>query len=48
MRSDWMGVEYRIAFRLDAKGEVAAVAIPFEPSVPDIVFARSPASPAGR
>ncbi len=48
MRSDWMGVEYRVAFRLDGAGSVAAVEIPFEASVKDIVFSRKPAAPAGR
>ncbi len=48
MRSDWMGVEHRIAFTLDDQGDVAAMEIPFEPSVKDIVFARKPAPPANR
>lgn len=46
MRSDWMGVEYRVAFSLDDKGDIAALEIPFEPSVKDIVFVRKPAPPA--
>jgi len=40
MKNDWMDVEYRISFIIDVKGDIAAMTVPFEPSVGAIVFSR--------
>ncbi|MDD8025009.1 MAG: serine hydrolase [Acidobacteriota bacterium] len=44
MSNDWMGADYKVVFSLDSKGDVAALEIPFEPSVKDIVFVRKAAA----
>ncbi|MBM3312917.1 MAG: serine hydrolase, partial [Candidatus Aminicenantes bacterium] len=40
MKNDWMGVEYRANFVVNLKGDIAALAVPFEPSVEPILFAK--------
>ena len=40
MRNDWMDAEYKVTFATDPKGAVGSLAVPFETSVKDIVFAR--------
>jgi CubicO group peptidase (beta-lactamase class C family) len=37
-----MPLKFRVTFRTDASGAVGSLAIPFEPTVKDIVFARQP------
>ncbi len=39
------GQTLRASFRTDEDGSIGAVAIPVEPEVDDIVFARAPAEP---
>jgi CubicO group peptidase (beta-lactamase class C family) len=41
-RNDWMDAEYLVPFATDAKGRIASLSIPLEPSVADIVFRRRP------
>jgi CubicO group peptidase (beta-lactamase class C family) len=42
MKNDWMDASYKVTFGMDAKGNIAALSVPFEPAVKDIVFARKP------
>lgn len=44
MRNDWMDAEYKVTFGMDAKGTIASLSVPFEPTVKDIVFVRKPAA----
>jgi CubicO group peptidase (beta-lactamase class C family) len=41
-RNDWMDAEYIVSFATDAKGRIASLSIPLEPSVADIVFRLKP------
>jgi CubicO group peptidase (beta-lactamase class C family) len=41
-RNDWMDAEYIVSFATDAKGRIASLSIPLEPSVVDIVFRLKP------
>lgn len=45
-RNDWMDAEYLVSFATDAKGRIASLSIPLEPSVADIVFQLKPVPPA--
>lgn len=45
LRNDWMGAEYKATFETDLKGNIAALTVPFEPSVKEIVFAKKPPRP---
>jgi len=40
MRNEWMDAEYKVTFTTDPKGVVGSLAVPFETSVRDIIFAR--------
>ena len=40
MKNDWMDVEYKVSFVADLKGEVSALAVPFESSVEAVVFVK--------
>jgi CubicO group peptidase (beta-lactamase class C family) len=40
MRNEWMDTEYKVTFATDPKGGVGSLAVPFEPTVKDIVFTR--------
>jgi hypothetical protein len=40
MRNDWMDIEYKVSSIIDLKGDIASLAVPFEPSLKDIVFVK--------
>lgn len=40
MKNDFMGADYKVVFELDIAGNVCSLKVPFEPSVPAIVFVR--------
>ena len=42
MKNDWMDAAYKVTFGIDAKGGIASLSVPFEPTVKDIVFVRKP------
>ena len=42
MKNDWMDASYKVTFGMDAKGNIATLGVPFEPTVKDIVFVRKP------
>lgn len=42
MKNDWMDASYKVTFGMDAKGNIATLSVPFEPTVKDIVFVRKP------
>lgn len=44
MKNDWMDASYKVTFVTDAKGAIASLNVPFEPTVKDIVFVRKPAA----
>ena len=48
MKNEWMDAEYKVVFALELQGNIHSLAVPFEPSVPAIVFIRKQIPPAGR